>query len=720
MAVRDVTWTILNADSEPIRRTVICHLHAGEGGGEVAAGSIVSEVRAQSEGDTGIVTFSLEPNANISPAGSWYSFTVDHTSPTIVRHYEIPAGSGAVDLDDLDQIEVVPAGVTIPKASTNPGKYLRAKADGTGYELVAVSGGGEDRSHEVAFLCWPFDVEGGDFTDVPTIAVGDLPRSALAAGNAEVAVVSGDGRGSIWTITGSGPCTEGDAIAPGDTVVSYGGGQGLIGVAATGDGTTVSEITVAAVDGEVVPAAERAASIMDQLVAQGRRYQPDRWIVGGNDYADHWYSNTLLPTPTATRERRAWVRIDRVADSDDYLETRSEPLDSGGVPAAGGNNDRDEDALHTRPDGRVTSFAERTPQGEPQEWQKSRGGPLPEFGPIPVDCWVELRWRDEAGVGTFFYARAAGEWDYGDDTDSDDTRWLFLGLYPMPGYEFSDSAPDTVEQWMQRAKGEFSMARSHVWHDDVLASHPGIEDAAGDATTLTDAALGGGVQWTARGAATVVVGGSTDFATEGYVDDAVADEATARTAAISAATSGLVPTSRTLAGLDLSANRSASDLRTALGIDLSRIPTVVRKAADQSVTSSTTLVDCTGLAFAATAGVTYYLDGYLLVTGVSAGDLAYGATHPGGTLRLDALGMSKDASSAPAGTGAGVNVDAVITASGGSQTHVGTVTGITTAVRLMGFYTATSSGTFQVQFAQRSSNMTATSILAGSFLRYHT
>lgn len=140
MTARTVTWSILDANSTPARRTVVCHLHAGEGGGDVVAGSIVSEVRTQSDGITGVVSFSLEPNANIEPAGSWYSFTVDHTTPTVVRHYLIPTGTGSVDLDDLTQIELAPPGVQIPKASTDPGKYLRSKDDGSGYELVATVG----------------------------------------------------------------------------------------------------------------------------------------------------------------------------------------------------------------------------------------------------------------------------------------------------------------------------------------------------------------------------------------------------------------------------------------------------------------------------------------------------------------------------------------------------------------------------------------------------
>ncbi len=161
---------------------------------------------------------------------------------------------------------------------------------------------------------------------------------------------------------------------------------------------------------------------------------------------------------------------------------------------------------------------------------------------------------------------------------------------------------------------------------------------------------------------------------------------------------------------------TAAQVRTLLGIDLGKIPTVVQLGSDQGVTSSTTLANTTGLSFAATSGVTYFIDGILYVTGDTAGDLKVGATHPGGTMQLDIVGIANTVSSLPGN----VSAAAVVASSGGSRDDLGTITGSTVAVRIMGYYACTSTGTFQLQHAQRSSSGTATTIKAGSYFEYHT
>jgi len=126
---------------------------------------------------------------------------------------------------------------------------------------LETGGGGNGADHSVTVFASDVDASGGSFTDVPLYKSVDVPRAILAGST--MLVVDGDDLG-LWTITASGPCAAGAALALGDVVASS---SGRIGVAQTNDGTTVAAIQVAAtvdaVDEAVaalIPASQKGAA----------------------------------------------------------------------------------------------------------------------------------------------------------------------------------------------------------------------------------------------------------------------------------------------------------------------------------------------------------------------------------------------------------------------------------------------------------------------------
>jgi hypothetical protein len=142
------------------------------------------------------------------------------------------------------------------------------------------------------------------------------------------------------------------------------------------------------------------------------------------------------------------------------------------------------------------------------------------------------------------------------------------------------------------------------------------------------------------------------------------------------------------------------------------VPTVAVKGSNQSVTSSTALVNDTALAVAVAASAIYEISAFVLYDGDSSGDLKLGWTAPSGAvfnwmsggLPLGATTASDNSSH----TGQSVGSAAQIGCIGAGSPLVAPVTGILT--------TAGTAGNLQMQFAQMSSFGTATRILAGAAL----
>lgn len=158
---------------------------------------------------------------------------------------------------------------------------------------------------------------------------------------------------------------------------------------------------------------------------------------------------------------------------------------------------------------------------------------------------------------------------------------------------------------------------------------------------------------------------------------------------------------------------SAADVRDVVTA-LFNTPTVVRKAATESVTSSIALQNDDELLFAVGTSEIWVAHGFLFVDGATTGDITVGFAGPAGasgqvgivgsqtnSTTFNATTMVNDASvglaaGIPAGTVGAGNISFVIVA--GTFTSAGTA------------------GNINLQWAQRVSDATATRVLAGSFL----
>lgn len=142
-------------------------------------------------------------------------------------------------------------------------------------------------------------------------------------------------------------------------------------------------------------------------------------------------------------------------------------------------------------------------------------------------------------------------------------------------------------------------------------------------------------------------------------------------------------------------------------------PLFVRKTADESVTSSTTLQNDNHLFLSVATNTTYILDAFIIYDGQSAGDLKYGWTAPA-SATLD--WTPRDLSTTVGAT----MVDAIDMAwlQIGSTETTGawaTTWGVATPTGLL--QVSGTSGTLQLQWAQDTSNATATRVKTNSWLR---
>ena len=138
---------------------------------------------------------------------------------------------------------------------------------------------------------------------------------------------------------------------------------------------------------------------------------------------------------------------------------------------------------------------------------------------------------------------------------------------------------------------------------------------------------------------------------------------------------------------------------------------------DVSKSSSTAMSDVTGLAIALEANSTYVWDGYIGFNANATGDCRLAFTVPASTTgHLGMWGLSTG-STGGVGTMHGARAsgygDANFLAAGGSDAAGGVM-----AVAPRGYIaTAGTAGTFQLRYAQNTSNATALVIVLGSWLR---
>jgi len=137
-------------------------------------------------------------------------------------------------------------------------------------------------------------------------------------------------------------------------------------------------------------------------------------------------------------------------------------------------------------------------------------------------------------------------------------------------------------------------------------------------------------------------------------------------------------------------------------------PNTVIKPSDQSVTSSTTLVNDSALAAAVGANATYIFAMFIDYEGIaSTGDLKFGWTVPASTtMKYIIIGNTTGGA---AQNGHGTQASTPSQGGGGAGVGEGTL--------LFGtINTASAAGTVQFQWAQNTSNATATKVHAGSAL----
>lgn len=550
-----VTIAAVNASGGPDQfRTIDVRLVHGGAGGTVDGLAITDEFRVRLD-DDGEGTIDLYPNSAITPAGTYYLFTAKGVTPAVVRAVTVPT-SGPVDwTDDEIQVEDPSPPVIVPAPQSGdafdvihvdeeglrytlgqlPHYFLSGLDAGNQHPISAIEGlqdaldAAGTSARKVGVFLESLNASGGGFTDVTFYgSTLTIPRSAITG--IPVFVAEGPDKGP-WTMTASGPCTAITA-SPADIFVPVGGGAAFRAQAVSSDGVTISDWTVEAV-GFSPPQNIRAL-----LVAQAEATTaPSQWaecgfgLDSGDPERGYWSNTTRMASFTDRMVTRAWVRcLSGDGTAELYQETHSEALDGGGVPGAGGDWDRFEDGLRLESD-TVKWFAEETKTGGTQEWWKANGYPIFAEGEIPVGVWVEL--LHDRGADGFDYKRIRTDvsWDH---TEPDGSTWRTIGVQDKRG-TFTMAASNAVAQWVGRGGGRFDVARVRAWVDGDLEVDFDPSTVTVGATAIPD-----GVAGTWNAALNAVVGG-------GDSGDAV-------------------PSSRTLAGLDLTQDRSASTLRTALSL----------------------------------------------------------------------------------------------------------------------------------------------------------
>lgn len=199
--------------------------------------------------------------------------------------------------------------------------------------------------------------------------------------------------------------------------------------------------------------------------------------------------------------------------------------------------------------------------------------------------------------------------------------------------------------------------------------------------------------------------------TAGIVELATTAEATTGTDTVRAVTPAGVAAaaaSRLAAASNLSDVANAATARANLGA--AAAPLYSTSTADQTVTSSTTLVNATDLSVPVAANAVYEWSAHLRYNASPGGDIKLGITGPAGATAewvADALT-----------TGATGGVAAVSrTALNIGDTQGGAGVGIDTVARPAGrIVTAGTAGTLQIQFAQLAADGTGTVLRAGSYI----
>jgi hypothetical protein len=144
------------------------------------------------------------------------------------------------------------------------------------------------------------------------------------------------------------------------------------------------------------------------------------------------------------------------------------------------------------------------------------------------------------------------------------------------------------------------------------------------------------------------------------------------------------------------------------------LPDIVVKATTESVTSSTTLQNDDELFLSVVASATYIMEGFIIHSSPTAGDIQIGFTGPSGaTLSWGGVGAATVSTSSAAATEMELRARSISQPLQlGGQASAGT-----TALIGGTLITSSTAGTLQLQFAQFVSDASASQVRVGSWLK---
>ena len=160
---------------------------------------------------------------------------------------------------------------------------------------------------------------------------------------------------------------------------------------------------------------------------------------------------------------------------------------------------------------------------------------------------------------------------------------------------------------------------------------------------------------------------------------------------------------------------TAAIMNTHVRDNLNALNGYVRKTADESVTSSTTLQNDDHLLYTIGATGTYVADVFLFATSAAnaAGDLNVGWSFPTGTLHYGGAGLGLGLASGNDGT---VTPPGLLSATSGTSVLGFGLSTSTLIITIRAILIATATGTLQFMWCQNSSNANASTLKSGSHM----
>lgn len=509
----------------------------------------------------------------------------------VVRDGELSPGAGDLPSGAAGQLfRIADDGETVEVVTPNtPGGPAVLDDDGTLPDILGPSSFARDTEVAAAIaagavvlvdLHLPLAIEfvGGSFTDANTAT---LPSAAgEAAGVALLWTEQGTGSNNdIWVHQGGGEFVRSSPAAlrsarVGTLIVSR--ANPLIGFAPQvlriDAANSVEELVVTAAQVDALIAAAIAAfgddTLHDALTAASYALDPpEAWFeCTGGDASTTWWESADIPPLANGPDMRALLWFNPSEAAAFFYEVWTLFFDDGT------GDDSPEAAIHKTAAG-----------AKPRAYLESvRGGDTVDETDATVEVdiekvWAALRWyidldNDQAVV------QQAVRWG-GDTVTADGMRWrTWITMDRPPGIEWNLAS---VWKFLLRFPGRAAWGKLYDGVDGTLVAFPNAADWE-SGTSFLDTV---GREWTTIGGTVAKPAPRTQAGVQALIDAAVAalldgapgalntlnelaaalNDDASFAASVTTALAGKVPTTRTLAGLDLSADRGAAALRAALG-----------------------------------------------------------------------------------------------------------------------------------------------------------